>query len=272
MSNATQPSENTALCRSVHTGLAAWLLPVSARSLGAGSGQEPARLKACAHKARAIGALVLAMQPGCENSVQLMMQPALGKGPSLHGTKTHSMTLRELYREALEQGGEAVSRALGNADAELAHNAGNHLALMYKGSLLTMVGDALLSAAKRRDYIRSGVSMMDSALARTGHPPASIWELSYVRAATLAMLPAGLDHDAEAYGALQSLHLSDAFSEQAPFDQVRCLCLLACEAEVFGDTEVARARFIEARSIDEALAIKTYSDWSARGSSVADES
>ena len=251
MSNATQTSENTKLCSLMRSGMDDWHLPRSAISFGAGPRQVPA--------------------PKHERPVQLMMQTALAKGPSSHGTKTHLMTLRKLYRDSLEQGGEAVSRALGNADAELAHNAKNHLALMYKGSLLTMVGDALLSAAKRRDYIRSGVAMMDNALATKGHPPASIWELTYVRATTLAMLPASMGRDAEAYGALLSLHQADAFSQQAPFDQARCLCLLACAAEASGDPSVARARFVEARRIDEALAVKTYSDWADRDASGADQ-
>lgn len=191
--------------------------------------------------------------------------PPLRKGEALHGDHTVHMTLRDLYRQALAQGGDAVSRALGHAEAELERNPANRQALTYKGSLLTMVGEAMLSDERRRDYIRSGLAIMHTAMALPGSYPTVAWELTYLRATTLAMLPADLGHDSDALALLQALRVDPNFAEQPTFERARSLALLACEAELNGNQAEARDVFTAARSIDEPLAIKTCADWQKRG-------
>ncbi|WGW04530.1 hypothetical protein [Tropicibacter oceani] len=176
------------------------------------------------------------------------------------------MTLKDLYRLAIEQGGDAVSRALGHAEAQLARNPGHRQALMYKGSLLTMVGDQMLTQEKRRAYIRTGVALMDSAMASDDASPAVMCEMTYVQASTLACLPGDLGLDRVALEALRELAHSPCFDATDPFDRVRTLVLLSCLAKHFGQQQEAQSRFRQARGIDEDLAIRTYSAWLNRSS------
>ena len=176
------------------------------------------------------------------------------------------MTLRDLYRDALEQGGDAVSRALGHAEAELSRNPGSLQALMYKGSLLTMVGESVLSPSKRSAYIRAGIAFMDNALTGAWNYPAIAWELTYVRGISLAYLPPSPDRAGAALEALRLLVEMEEFPRQTPFDRTRCLTLLAGLAEEAGYPAEAKLRFTQARGLDEDLAIRLYDDWRTKSS------
>lgn len=182
------------------------------------------------------------------------------------------MTLRDLFREALEQGGDAVSRALGHAEAELSRNPGSLQALVYKGSLLTMIGESVLGPAKRSAYIRAGITFMDNALAGAWNYPAIAWELTYVRGTSLACLPRSPDRAGAALEALRLLVEMQEFPRQTPFDRTRCLTLLAGLAEEAGYAAEAKLRFTEARALDEDLAIRLYDDWRTKSSTAPETS
>ena len=174
------------------------------------------------------------------------------------------MTLKALYRLGIEQGGDAISRALGHAEAMLLHNPGDRTALMYKGCLLTLVGEETLSPKKKVDYIRIGIRLMENALQGNGYAPATATELAAVRATALAILPDRFEQQTEALLSLSGLIEAPDFADQDSFDTTRILTLLACQSQARGDFHEAKIRFKQARTCDQDLAIKTYSDWITR--------
>lgn len=210
----------------------------------------------------------LQLQPSLQSWPQTMDTPdhygkSTAKRKPIFSEKFTDMILQRLYRDALLQGGEAVTRALGHADAELSHNPGNLHALMIKGSLLTIIGKTVSTLSNRDTYIQTGVTLMDSALASASAYPAIYWEMAYLRASSLAFLTDDPDVAPEAHMALRTLVAADDFKRQPLFDQTRCLTLLAGLADKFGHTQEARATFRQARALDEALAIRLFDNWYA---------
>lgn len=174
------------------------------------------------------------------------------------------MTLKELHRLAVELRGDPASRALGHADNRLSRNPGDRLALMYKGSLLTLVGDDVLPAEKRRDYVRAGIALMESAATTIGHYPTAEAELACIRWTTLAMLPPQHGQDRAALAGLRALVRRADFDLQERFERVRALTLLSCLAQAEGAADEAGKAFVIARGLDEALAIRTFTAWTER--------
>lgn len=218
--------------------------------------------------------VVITARDGCWRSrrpAELYRLRTLENLPSI-AERPAPMTLRDLYREALEQGGDAVSRALGHAEAELSRNPGSLQALMYKGSLLTMAGESVLSPSKRSAYIRAGIAFMDNALTSARNYPAIAWELTFVRGVSLAYLPPSPDRAGAALEALRLLVEMEEFPRQTSFDRTRCLTLLAGLAEAAGHPAEAKLRFTQARALDEDLAIRLYGDWRTRCSAAPETS
>ena len=177
------------------------------------------------------------------------------------------MTLKEHYRLAVLERGDAASRALGHAEARLARNPGDRVALMYKGSLLTLIGEDILRPDKRREYIRTGLALMESAAEETGSYPTTAFEIAYVHMTTLAMVPPEHGREADALSGLRALVQTSDFAQEHRFERVRTLALLSCLAR---DAE-ARVHFIAARELDEDLAIRTFSAWAERPSPPPDK-
>ncbi len=173
-------------------------------------------------------------------------------------------TLRTLYRLAIENGGDAISKAHGHVEARLVQSPNDRQALMFKGSLLTLIGEGVLTAEKKADYIRTGIKLMNSAIANNGDYPAMATELALIRATTLAILPDAFDQQSVAEDALLGAIAAPDFHAQDAFDRTRSLSLLACLHQSNGRTDDAKSLFQTARSCDQALAIKTYSDWLER--------
>lgn len=182
------------------------------------------------------------------------------------------MTLNEYYRLAVMDRGDAASRALGHAETRLSRNPGDRVALMYKGSLLTLIGEDILGPDKRREYIRTGLALMDSAAETTGIYPNTEFELGHVHMTTLAMVPAEHGREAEARVGLRALVQHPDFDRAHRFERVRTLALLSCLDKAAGAEAEARRHFIAARALDEDLAIRTFSAWTERASPPPDTS
>lgn len=93
-------------------------------------------------------------------------------------------TARAAYQQAVTERGRAVDHALSAVDAYLAAHPEDALALVYRGSLLTLNAAEAFFPWTKLSYLNEGLDLMDTALPRT---PAV--EALVVRGLTNARIP-----------------------------------------------------------------------------------
>jgi len=175
------------------------------------------------------------------------------------------MKIEDAYRSAIVAGGNAINFAMGLIEGALRRDPEDYMALMYKGGLLTIIGDVAMEAPKKATYQQTGVSLMQRALDASPADSRIQAKLQYVYATTLAMLPQAFEFDQTAYDTLHKLVARPSFATFEKLEFVRSTTLLACLAEQFGYVAEAKTQFSAARRVDQDLAIETYDVWLNRG-------
>jgi hypothetical protein len=171
------------------------------------------------------------------------------------------MLMKDLHRLALENGGDSVNTAMGQAEAQLAQNPSDPLAKAYKGSLLTMVGSDVLSGQRRREYLMTGMALMVQALNAACDQGTDSGELLYVVATSAAMLPADFGRRAMASTQLKLLVGGKKFKQLDAYQRLRALTLASCLEQASGRADSARRLFEAAKSIDTDLAVRLCCNW-----------
>lgn len=169
--------------------------------------------------------------------------------------------IKDIYDTALEHGGDRISFALGYVEKQLAQNPGDRLYQGYKGSLLTMTADPMLSAARVLQYQNAGINLMVTALqAASLYGPAPV-DLHYVVGTTLATLPPPHAMQTEAARILSVLVTAPQFSTLGARQCARALTLACCLAQDRGETVLSRQLYDLAKASDPSLSVELFCHW-----------
>ncbi|MGC1497618.1 MAG: hypothetical protein WA790_17575 [Sulfitobacter sp.] len=174
------------------------------------------------------------------------------------------MDLRDLFNSAVEGDRDAIERAMGLIEAQLARNPADRLALMCKGSLLTILGEQEVAKAKNAIYVATGLKLMRQVLSDAGQGSRHRVELDYIYATTLAICPDWAEHVDEAAEVLTVLVQRPEFENLASFERVRCLVLASGVLKRAGRDAMAGSLFQQAGTIDLNLASDIYAHWLKR--------
>lgn len=153
------------------------------------------------------------------------------------------MSLRTLYKVAVTERGDAVNAAMAKADEILERQPNDTVALVYKGSLLTMMGgDAFMPWNKLR-YVQGGIDLMDNALGTIqrfrSHGADAGVEALMVAAFTNSRLPRMFKRDALARQQIAELIVHPAFGTLEYELRVQALEIAAEYARSDGDASRA---------------------------------
>jgi hypothetical protein len=168
------------------------------------------------------------------------------------------MTLLDLFHHALDHGGDAVATALGHTEVQLVRDPTDAVARAMKGALLTLVTDDVLTPARRGDYRRTGIMLMQEVLAQLPAFSAEGAATRFVVAMGLARVPA---HDGQRLAArhvLQRLVHSPELGEMQAWQKLQVQVTLACLAQLGGDDAVAGRAYAAAKAIDPDAAVQLF--------------
>ena len=179
--------------------------------------------------------------------------------PLRHSQKgSLQMTLFDLFQQALDKGGDAVSKALGHTEAQLVRSPDDPVARAMKGALLTLVTDDVLTEKRREEYRRTGVALMQEVLAQLPAFCDQGGATRFVVAMALASLPAGAGERTAAEQLLRRLAHSPELGSLQTWQQLRVHVMLAGLAQLDGDDATARRAYAAAKAIDPALAVELF--------------
>jgi hypothetical protein len=168
------------------------------------------------------------------------------------------MTLFDLFRQALDDGGDAVSKAMGHTEAQLVRDPDDTVARAMKGALLTLVTDDVLTEARRGDYRRTGIMLMQEVLAQLPPFSADGAATRFVVALGLAGLPVGDGQRQAAEQLLRRLVHSPELGELQAWQQLRVQVMLAGLAQLGGDDAAARKAYAAAKAIEPEMAVQLF--------------
>lgn len=168
------------------------------------------------------------------------------------------MTLLDLFHQALDHGGDAVATALGHAEAHLVRDPADTVARAMKGALLTLVTDDVLTEARRGDYRRTGIMLMQEVLAQLPPFSAEGAVTRFVVAIGLAGVPDADGQRLVARQVLQRVVHSPELGELQAWQRLRVQVTLACLAQLGGDDAVAGRAYAAAKAIDADEAVRLF--------------
>ena len=155
-----------------------------------------------------------------------------------------SMSLPDLFRAALETAGEAVTPALGQAEARLLGDANDPQALACKGALLVILASTGMTEDRRLTYIPTGISLMAEAL-MAGDPADAV--LRWTAGMGLGTLPL---NDGQAPVAMRLLKGAIADPALMGWQRLHGLTMMAGLCQLAGQDSEARRYFAAAQAID----------------------
>jgi hypothetical protein len=168
------------------------------------------------------------------------------------------MTLFDLFQQALDEGGDAVSKALGHTEAQLVRDPDDTVARAMKGALLTLVTDDVLTEARRGEYRRTGTALMQEVLAQLPAFNAKGAATRFVVALGLVGLPVADGQRQAAEQLLRRLVHSPELRELQAWQQLRVQVMLAALAQLGDDDATARKAYAAAKAIDPVLAVQLF--------------
>ena len=179
-----------------------------------------------------------------------------------HAEDTAFMTLRTQYVAATEQRGDAVQRALGTVEALLKTDPADAVAMVYKGSLLTMAGGDAMMPWNKLKYVNVGLELMDDAISRSGraraHDIDAQVEILMVSAFTFSRLPSMFKREPQARKTVTNLIAHPAFDTLEPKLRAQALAIAAAYAARDGKAAEAQALLDRASTADAPTAQKVY--------------